>query len=435
MRKETVVLLIFLILLASACTNTGKPFQAQPEKQKAEANVLVIYHWWTSAGEAAAISSLVSGFSKANSDIAILPAPVYSQSQDFHDKVLKPMVFNNEAPDSFQGHPGYEIKPYYDSGTILTVDDIWASENLEAVIPKVIQDINKYKGNYYSVPIGVHRSNIVWYNKQLLDKNGIDPSTLKEWDSFFKACDKLKANGVEYPIALSESWTQLLVFENIIASIGPEFYEDWVNGKVTSETDSRVLQALEIYKKFLSYTNTDSTTLGWNAAVNSVIKGESAFNVMGDWANGEYKVVGMKYNVDYGSFPFPGTNNEYVLTVDVFVRPKGAAHSENSVKWLKFVASKEGQDAFNPKKGSISARMDSDVSLYDDYQKSAIADFKSVKYVLPSRGHSQPDSYVKGMGTIMAQFYSDKDVTKAAKSLAELTKSLSSDYTTTWSLT
>ncbi|MBN2368437.1 carbohydrate ABC transporter substrate-binding protein [Candidatus Woesearchaeota archaeon] len=293
----------------------------------------------------------------------------------------------------------------------------------------------QYKGNYYSVPIGAHRSNLVWYNKQLLDKNGIDPSALADWDAFFDACDKLKANGVEYPIAMAESWTQLLAFEDIIASIGPEFYEDWVNGKVTSEDDPRVIEAFETFDKFLGYTNPDANSLGWNAAVEKVIKGESAFNVMGDWANGEYKVVGMKYGIDYGTFAFPGTDEEYVLTVDVFVRPKGTAHPVNSIKWLKFAGSREGQDAFNPIKGSISARMDSDVTLYDDYQKTAIADFKSVKYVLPSRGHSQPDPYVKGLGTLMAEYYLDRDAAKAAKSMADLTLSVSSEYTTIWSLT
>jgi glucose/mannose transport system substrate-binding protein len=43
---------------------------------------------------------------------------------------------------------------------------------------------------------------------------------------------------------------------------------------------------------------------------------------------------------------------------------------------LKVCGSKAGQDAFNPKKGSISARTDADLSLYDDYLQSAAADWK-----------------------------------------------------------
>jgi len=312
---------------------------------------------------------------------------------------------------------------------------IWKSENLETVIPKAIQDISKFKGNYYSIPIDVHRNNVVWYNKSVLDKAGVNPATLKDWDTFFAACDKLKAAGIKYPIQMGQTWTATHVFEDIIASQGPQFYQDWANGKVSSPTDPRMSQALTIFKQYLSYTNPDSANTPWDEAVNRVIKGESAFNVMGDWANGEFKIVGMKYNKDYGTFVVPGTAGEYVLTVDTFVQPKGVAHPTNSEKWLKVVASREGQDSFNPKKGSISARSDSDVSLYDDYQKSAIADFKAAKYYLPSRGTSMPVSYVSSIDGILVTFMADKDVTKASKAFADLTQSSQKDFITTWTFT
>src|SRR6185369_14865553 len=380
--KNPLMLLVIVLIVAVLGGAFYFLMGSQKKEQvaaKKEVNALTIYHWWTSPGEASAMAALVSDFSKQNADVAIMPAPVTGNSVDFH-KVLQPMVLNGEAPDSFQGHPGYEIAPYYDSNTLDTVDDIWKSENLEAVIPKVIQDINKFKGNYYSIPIDVHRNNVVWYNKAVLDRASVNVATLTDWDSFFKACDKIKAAGVQYPIQMGQTWTATHVFETIIASQGPQFYQDWANGKVTSATDPRMIKSLEIFKQFLSYTNPDSANTPWDEAVNRVIKGQSAFNVMGDWANGEFKIVGMKYNKDYGTFPVPGTVGEYVLTVDTFVQPKGTSHPTNSEKWLKVVASKEGQDAFNPKKGSISPRSDSDVTLYDDYQKSAIADFKSAKY-------------------------------------------------------
>lgn len=436
------VLLMISVLIITGCTsspndkNTPVVAEKSLATNKTEVNALVIYHWWTSSGESAAIGSLVDEFSKEYPDVAIMPAPVKSSGIDFHEKVLKPMVLNGEAPDSFQGHPGYEIKPYYDSNTLETVDDIWASSNLESVTPKIIQDINKFKGHYYSIPIDVHRGNVIWYNKQLLDKNGIDASTLKDWDSFFNACDKLKASGVKYPIRMGEGWTAGEVLENIIASEGPKFYEDWINGKVTSANDPKLLHALETFKKFLSYTNNDSATTGWNDAVGSVISGDSAFNLMGDWANGEFKIVGMKYGIDYGTFPVPGTSDEYITDVDTFVRPKGAAHPANSVKWLNLVASKAGQDAFNPKKGSISVRSDSDISLYDDYQKSAIADFKAVHYYLPSRGTGMPNSVVVPFNNVIVpEFVRDKDITKTAEDVTKLIKKSSADFITTWSLT
>ena len=420
----------FMLFKGSSTSTTGNQTAGAPQK---EVNALTIYHWWTSPGEVAAVTALVNVFSKKYPDVAIMSSPVTSGGTVDFQKVLAPMVLNGQAPDSFQGHPGYEIIPYYDSQTIETVNDLWKSENLESVIPKSIQDINKFNGNYYSVPIDVQRGNVVWYNKPLLDKNGINPATLTTWDAFFAACDKLRANGVQYPIQIGENWTETHVFENIVGSVGAKYFEDWANGKVTSETDTRTIQAFTIFKKYLSYTNPDYVKLTWNDAVDRVIKGQSAFNVMGDWANGEFKIVGMKYDKDFGTFPLPGTSDEYIVTVDTFVRPKGIAHPTNATNWLKVVASKEGQDAFNVLKGDISARKDADVSLYDGYQKSAIADFNSVKYILPSRGTSMPPSFVTGLDGVIAAFVADKDVNKAAKAMADLTNKVHSDYIITWS--
>jgi glucose/mannose transport system substrate-binding protein len=50
------------------------------------------------------------------------------------------------------------------------------------------------------------------------------------------------------------------------------------------------------------------------------------------------------------------------------------------------VGSKAGHEAFNPLKGSICARTDCDASLFDDYLKSAMADWKQDK-IVPSLAH------------------------------------------------
>jgi glucose/mannose transport system substrate-binding protein len=48
---------------------------------------------------------------------------------------------------------------------------------------------------------------------------------------------------------------------------------------------------------------------------------------------------------------------------------------------LKVCGSQAGQDAFNPKKGSIAVRTDADLTKYDDYLKSASADWSKDRLV------------------------------------------------------
>jgi len=401
------------------------------------ADVVEIYHWWTSGGEAAAINALVDVFKAKYPDVAVIQSPVAGGAGYVFQAVIKPLVLAGEAPDAFQMHAGYEGKPYYDGGYLDPITSLWSDEKWADVIPKVVQDMVKFGNDYYAVPVNIHRPNVVWYNKPLLTAHGIDPTTLTTWDAFFAACDTLKAAGIT-PISLGDSgkWTATHVLEQIIASEGIGFYQDWVNGKVTSATDAKLLNALTKFSKYLGYVNTDHAALTWDQATAKVITGEAAFNIMGDWANGEFYVANMVYGTDYGTFPVPGTAGMYGLVIDCFQHPKGVKHPENSLNWLKVVGSKDGQDAFNPIKGSISARTDSDTTKYGAYQKAAIADFKAATHMYPSvtHGSGAPQSFTAKLNDIMSAFVTGKDVNAAAKALTDATNAASADYTTVWSL-
>jgi len=333
-------------------------------------------------------------------------------------------------------HAGYEAKPYFDAGLLDPVNSLWTSEGLEEVIPRVVRVMCQFEGNYYSVPVDIHRANVVWYNKKILDSNNIDTADLTDWDSFFNACDKLKSAGIDYPIQMGTDWTAAHIFESIMASEGIDFYEEWINGKIVSAENEKLLDALKTFKKYLSYVNPDNADLEWNDATERIVLGEGVFNVMGDWANGEFTVMEKVYGVDYETFTVPGTKNMYGLVIDTFQHPKGIAHPVNSERWLKVVASKEGQDAFNPLKGSISARIDTDVSKYGLYSKLAAIDFASAEYMFPSvvHGSGAPESFKVKLKEVMADFVADLDVNKAAKAMTDYTKEISNEYSIEWEL-
>ena len=90
--------------------------------------------------------------------------------------------------------------------------------------------------------------------------------------------------------------------------------------------------------------------------------GSAAFNVMGDWAKGYFTSKGWTPNKEFGWTPVPGTDGTFTVVTDSFAIPVGVKNHDNAVAWLDTLASVEGQDAFNPKKGSIPARVDADVS-------------------------------------------------------------------------
>jgi hypothetical protein len=58
-----------------------------------------------------------------------------------------------------------------------------------------------------------------------------------------------------------------------------------------------------------------------------------------------------------------------------FELPIGAPDRGSAIEFLTVAGSKQGQDAFNPVKGAISARTDSDLTQYDAISKRTASEF------------------------------------------------------------
>jgi glucose/mannose transport system substrate-binding protein len=396
---------------------------------------LLFYHWWTAPSEAAALNALVKIFKTRYPEVTVNAVPVPDgggASKLF--PVVRSRVNAGKAPAAFQMHSGYGGQPFFEAGLLSPVDGIWAAEDLEKVIPPVIRDMSRIEGHYYSIPLSVHRINVVWYNKALLDRSRIDPATLTTWTAFFKAAETLRAAGVRSPIQLGEAWTAGMAFQGVVASQGMDVYEDWVNGRITAADDSRMIAALNVFAQYLSYVNPDHAKLGWDLAVKRIIGGDGAFYLMGDWANGEFRLAGANYGKDYGTIPLPGTGGTYGVTIDTFLHPRETASVANADRWLRLASSREGQDAFNSLKGSISPRSDADVTRYDPYQRSAIADFRAARTIYPSLDNAVPDAFRTRLNDIIEAFTEDTNVSKAATALASATVKASGKYSRTWAL-
>jgi glucose/mannose transport system substrate-binding protein len=453
---KTAYIVLLAIIITAAVVGVGTWYFTRPA---ASANALTIYSWWTSGGESLALQNLINVYSKQYPNVTVIPTAVAGGAGYVFRSVIKPLVLAGEAPDAFQVHAGYEMQPYIDGGYLEPINDLWSSQSWADAFPSVIKAmVQGADGNYYAVPVDIHRPNVVWYNKQILDSNGINASQITTWTAFFAACDKLESNTTltsssswSSPVALGDSdgWEATHVLEQILVGEGIGFYQDFINGKVTNAANATLVDALHTFAKYLNYTNNNHAALTWDEATALVINGNCAFNIMGDWANGEFEVAQKTYGVDYGTFAVPNTSNMYGLVVDCFEHPKGVKDATNSLNWLKVVGSIEGQNAFNPAKGSIPARADAAVanaSAYADlpYQLSAMNDFKHATYTYPSivHGSAMPQSFTSGLPTIITAFVasarnksSTTAISTAATAITNAIKASSSDFVKVWDLT
>lgn len=80
---------------------------------------------------------------------------------------------------------------------------------------------------------------------------------------------------------------------------------------------------------------------------------------MGDWVAGYLSTtLGLSPGEDYGWADFPGTEGVFTWLSDTFGLPVGAPNEAAAIAWLRLLGSTEGQNTFNPLKGSIPARID-----------------------------------------------------------------------------
>ena len=94
-----------------------------------------------------------------------------------------------------------------------------------------------------------------------------------------------------------------------------------------------------------------------------------------------------------------------MFTTDTFGLTMGAKNARDTMKLLKLFGSREGQDIFNPIKGSISARSDSDIAngQYDAMAKQTFYDFKNAEKV-PATSILAPQIYLDAIGKALAEF-------------------------------
>ncbi len=347
---------------------------------------LEVFSWWTAGSEAAGLEKLFDAFRELAPDAEIINAAVAGGAGANAQAALQTRLAGGDPPDSWQSHLAKELDArYVDPGYCEAIDDLWEEEGWADVIPQGLIDQSTIGDAKYIIPVGVHRGNVVFFNKQVLTDNGVEVGEELSIDDFVAAADTLMEAGIT-PLALGskDGFETPHLFENVLAArLGPDAYNGLWDG-TTDWAGDEVKAACEDMVKMLGYVNDDHPALTWDGAMSMVMEGTAAFTSMGDWAYGNAVVAGVEDNIGYVAHP--GSAGSYISVVDGFVLPVDAPHPNNARTWLKAVGSAEAQLAFAPNKGCIPARTDVDASQLNEYGQWSAGDFAEAS-VLASNAH------------------------------------------------
>lgn len=418
--------LMAIALVASACSTPGAtsapasqaateaPSSASqaPASQAAATGQLEIMSWWTSGGEAAALDQLFAAFTKAAPGVEVVNAAIAGGGGSNAQAVLQTRLAGGDPPDSFQLHSGANLKgDYVTPGYLEPITDLYTSEGWNEVIPAGLLEQLTVNGDQYAVLTNIHRGNGFWFNKTVLDANGITVGDKLSSDEFLAAAEKLKAAGVS-PLCVGDSgiWASTQLFENTLAGgIGADAYKGLYTGATKWDSDG-VKQAVATYGKYLDYRNGDHSALSWDQAIAKVMDGSCAFSSMGDWSYGEFIKADKVFGTDFGWVAHPGSDGIFVAVDDGFGMPKGVKNAENARAWLKALMTPEAQAEFNKLKGGIPVRSDVDPAQFDEYHQIAMASFAK-DAIVPTTVHgaAAPAAFVQALNDAITVFNVDRN--------------------------
>jgi len=394
-----------LALVLGACT-TGS------------SNEVEVFSWWTAGGEADGLEAMLDVFSEEYPDYEFVNAAVAGGAGTEARAQLATRLSQDDPPSSWQGHAGQElIGTYVAADQIESLNFLYDEEGWRDVMPEGLIDLISEDGEIYSVPVNIHRANVMWFIPENLEGWGVEAPTT--WEEFLTVAEELDSQGVT-PLAMGFQWTSMHLFETILlGSLGADAYNALWDGS-GDWSSAEVADAIATFDAVLDYTNEDASTIEWDAAAQLVVDGEAAFQIMGDWAEGYLKSKELDPETGFGWAPAPGTDGMFQFLSDSFVLPKDAKNRDGAVAWLKVAGSQAGQDAFNPVKGSIPARSDGDRSLYDAYLTSAMDDW-AADTVVGSLTHGvvANDAWKAEIDTALGLFLSDRDPDAFQTALAE----------------
>ena len=381
-----------------------------------------VLHWWTSGGEAAALNVLKGNLEKQG--VTWNDMPVAGGGGEAAMTAVRARVTAGNPPTAVQ-LLGFDIQDWAKQGVLADLNAVAAKEGWDKTVPTALQAFSKYNGKWIAAPVNVHSTNWVWANKSVLDKAGV--TTLPtNFDEFIAAAEKVQKAGF---IALAhggQPWQDATLFDSIVLTTGGiDFYKKaFIQKDKAALGSATMLKSFDRMSQLRKLVDKDFSNRDWNLASAMVISGKAGFQMMGDWAKGEFVAAKKKPGVDFICMRFPGTQGMVSFNSDQFAMFKvGADKTAAQVKMAAAVMDPSFQSAFNVVKGSVPARTDVPDTAFDDCGKKGIKDLaeansKGTLVGSMAHGHAVPASIKNAFyDVITRQFNGQIDSKTAVKEM------------------
>jgi glucose/mannose transport system substrate-binding protein len=187
----------------------------------ASATELEVTHWWTSGGEAAAVSEFAKAFD-ASGDKWIDGA--IAGSGGTARPIIISRILGGDPMGATQLNHGRQAEELVEAGLMLDITDVAEANKWKEVInPPSLLDACTLDGKIYCAPVNIHSWQWIWLSNAAFAKAGVPVPT--NWTEFAAAAPKLREAGIQ-PLALGQQpWQSSGAFGVLnVASAGQDIW-------------------------------------------------------------------------------------------------------------------------------------------------------------------------------------------------------------------
>jgi raffinose/stachyose/melibiose transport system substrate-binding protein len=277
----------------------------------------------------------------------------YLENEAFKAK-LPTLLQSKDRPSIFHSWGGGVMVEQIGSGICQDITQRIAEDGFkDTFYPAAVQNFS-FDGKYYGLPNDV-APEVLFYNKELCQKAGVDPTQIHYWEDLIQAVKKCKAAGIT-PMAVGgkDKWplhfyTALLMMR----ILGKDGMQAVIEDKNGGFTNPEVLKAFQLYKDFTTLEPFQKGYLAntYPEAAGTFHDGKTAFHLMGTWdltegrANATDK-QGLP-NEKLGFIFFPAVKGGKGKATDLFANLNGwliaKEASKDTIDFAKVWLGKEAQ--------------------------------------------------------------------------------------------
>jgi lactose/L-arabinose transport system substrate-binding protein len=277
MRKYMSILLVLMLVMLAACSNKSSSSGATTADLKHPKGSITVWGWDVAA---ATMKAAVAGFQKKYPDVKVKVEDF--NSDDLYDKLTVGLAARGSGlPDVVlvedERIPGYVHQ--FPQG-LVNLSKLGYDKHKDLFNAAKLANVQDKDGNFVAAPWDIGPAG-VFYRVDLFEKAGIDPNSIKTWDDYIAAGEKIKAaTGVKMlPIDIPNHDG---VFQMMMQEQGLSYFDNSNKITLQSPEASKAINVIKkLHDKGLILQNN-----GWDGIVTATVNGSVATVPYGVWYTG-----------------------------------------------------------------------------------------------------------------------------------------------------